>query len=143
LQTAFNEQQAQFSPDGRWVAYLSDESGRGEIYVARFPGNSGKRRVSAAGGGQPRWRSDGNELFYVAPDGMLTAVQVNTKGASFGIGETRALFGPLIADQGFTYDVSADGQRFLAEALPQDNPGGVLTVVQNWTAALKKVTEPH
>jgi hypothetical protein len=74
---------------------------------------------------------------------MLTAVQVNTTGASFSIGEARTLFGPLIADQGFTYDVSADGQRFLAEALPPDNPGGVLTVVQNWTATLKKVTEPH
>jgi Tol biopolymer transport system component/DNA-binding winged helix-turn-helix (wHTH) protein len=141
LRTPYSEQQAQFSPDGRWVSYVSDESGRGEVYVARFPDTGGKRRVSVAGGSQPRWRKDGKEIFYIAPEGELTVVPVRLAGATTEIGVARVLFGPLLAAQGFSYDVSADGQRILAEVPSQDNLGGgkeVLTLVQNWTAGLKK-----
>ena len=141
LQTAFNEQQGQFSPDGQWVLYQSDESGRGEIYLTRFPGPGGKRRVSPAGGGQPRWRRDGKEIFYISPEGRVTAVQVSRKRATLEIGESHTLFGSLIVDQGFVYDVSADGQRFLAEISAQQNAladNDLLFLVQNWAVGLKK-----
>ena len=79
------------SPDGRWLAYVSDESGRYEVYVQSFPGGGGKRQVSTGGGIGPRWRGDGKELFYHAPDGKLMAVPVKS-GASFEAGAPVALF---------------------------------------------------
>ena len=76
VQTPFDEAAGQLSPDGRWVAYQSNESGSVEIYVRPFPGPGGQWQVSTAGGSQPRWRSDGKELFYVAPDARLMAVPI-------------------------------------------------------------------
>jgi len=91
LKREFNEQSGQFSPDGHWVAYTSDESGRGEIYVAPFPGSGGKHQVSLAGGEQPRWRADGKKLFYIAPDNRLMAAEIGIKGAEVEIGAVRTL----------------------------------------------------
>jgi Tol biopolymer transport system component len=76
VQTPFNERDAQFSPDGKWIAYQSNESGRFEIYIQPFPGSAGKELISTSGGGQPRWRRDGKELFYVGLDGQLMAVSI-------------------------------------------------------------------
>ena len=81
LATDFDERSGQFSPDGRWVAYESNESGRYEIYVRGFPQTGGKWLVSVAGGTQPRWRRDGREIYYVAPDNKLMAVEVKPSGA--------------------------------------------------------------
>ena len=143
LQTRFFERNAQFSPDGRWVAYHSNESGRDEIYVIPFrPGGGapgGKRQVSTAGGTLPRWRRDGKELFYIGLDQKLMAAEVGAKGGTFENGPVSALFGPLISGRGFLYDVAADGQRFLAVVPPEQGTNAEpLTVVQNWTAGLKK-----
>lgn len=140
LRTDFNEQQAQFSPDCRWVAYTSDESGHDEIYVAHFPGGAGRQRVSPAGGSQPRWRRDGRELFYVSADGMLMSVRADAKGPFMGIGEPHPLFGPLLTPRGFAYDISPDGQQVLAEIPATGDADGrdLLTVVQNWTAGLSR-----
>ena len=130
-----------WSPDGRWVAYVSAESGRSEIYVAPFPGPGGKRLVSVAGGTYPRWRAEGKDLFYVALDNLrlLTAAEVDTKGVDVKIAAVRPLFGlgPLQTGAGFQYDVSADGQRFLAIIAGEQAAAEPLTLVQNWTAALK------
>src|SRR5439155_26117796 len=76
LQTAFNEKQAQVSPDGRWIAYVSDESGAWEVYIQSFPVPGGRRTISVGGGTEPQWRRDGKELFYLAADHMLMAVDV-------------------------------------------------------------------
>jgi Tol biopolymer transport system component len=141
LQTPFNEQQGQFSPDGQWVLYQSDESGRAEIYVTRFPVPGGKRRISAAGGAQPRWRPDGKEVFYVSLDGRLSVVQVSRKSGTLEFAGAQTLFGLLIPDQGFAYDVSDDGKRFLVETASQGDAvaaNDVLMLVQNWAAGLKK-----
>lgn len=137
-QTAFNETWAQFSPDGRWIAYASDESQRNEIYVAPFPGPGGKRQISAAGGDQPMWRSDGKEIFFVAPDRKLMAAAVNTKGDVLEVGAVQPLFGPILYNAGHVYDVSADGQRFLVRTEAQQSNTEPLTLVQNWTALLRK-----
>ncbi|MGA2715641.1 MAG: protein kinase [Bryobacteraceae bacterium] len=142
VQTTFSEREAQFSPDGRWIAYASNESGRAEIYAAPFSGTSGaaggKRQISTSGGQQPRWRRDGKEIFYVEPGGRLMAAEVSVKGASLDAGTVSPLFGPIRTGGGFQYDVSADGQRFLAIVQPEQNAGEPLTLVQNWTALLKK-----
>jgi len=134
LQTEFNESGARFSPDGHWIAYVSNESGRFEVDVAAFPGPGGKKQVSPAGGDAMRWRADGNELFYVAPDNRLMAVSVDTKGGVFEIKKVASLFGPVTTG----YDVSDDGQKFLVLVHPDGETGGPLTVVQNWTVGLKK-----
>ena len=144
LQTRFSERNAQFSPDGRWVAYHSNESGqRDEIYVVPFSSNGsaagGKCQVSTAGGVFPRWRSDGKELFYIAPDQMLMAVEVGAKGGTLEAGRVSALLGGLLTGRGYLYDVAASGQRFLAVLpLEQGTNPEPFTVVQNWTAGLKK-----
>jgi len=131
---------AQFSPDGRWVAYTSSETGRNEVYVAPFPRTGAKWQVSQNGGTLPRWRRDGAELFFAGfSSGQFVAAQVNGRGANFEVGEIRDLFGinnmsPSTASA--QYDVSANGKRFLVITTGE---GGTLplTLVQNWTAELK------
>jgi hypothetical protein len=137
------EYNGQFSPDGRWIAYQSDESrASSEIYVAPFPGPGGRRQISIAGGNLARWRGDGKEIFFVAPDGRLMAAEVNIKGDTLESGAVRPLFGPLLNGgsfaNGYQYDVSADGQRVLVVTTPNQSTGQPLTLVQNWTTGLKK-----
>jgi Tol biopolymer transport system component len=136
LKSQSNELNGEFSPDGHWIAYQSDETGRSEIYVAPFPGPGGKRQISASSGTQPRWRADGKEIFYVAADLRLTTTEVAIKGDQIQNGEVHPLFGPLLNASG-QYDVSADGQRILA-ITPRQNASEPLTIVQNWSAGLKK-----
>jgi eukaryotic-like serine/threonine-protein kinase len=140
LQTPFNEGEGKFSPgDGRWIAYSSDESQRDEIYVAPFPGPGGKKQISTAGGRNPIWRSDGKEIFYIAPDNLLMAAEVNAKGSVLDVGAPRPLFGPISIANGNRFDVSADGKSFLVRTVPaQTSSGEPLTLVQNWTTRLKK-----
>ena len=125
-QVTFSEGTAQFSPDGRWIAYISDESQRGEVYVARFPGGAGKRQISIAGGDLPRWRRDGKEIFYIGPDEMLMSAAVTVKGDALEVGEVKPPFGPVATlGANFVYDVSDDGQRFLILPPPQGSTEGV------------------
>jgi Tol biopolymer transport system component len=139
LNTKFEEGFGQFSPDGRWVAYRSDESGRSEVYVAPFPGPGGKWQISTAGGTLPRWRRDGTEIFYLAPDDTMMAATVDGKGATFEVHAVKPLFETHIAMGGrYQYAVSADGQRFLINTVPEQAASAPITVVLNWTAGLKK-----
>jgi eukaryotic-like serine/threonine-protein kinase len=145
LQGPYNERQGQFSPDGRWIAYSSDETGSYQVYVQSFPAGTGKFQVSTAGGSQPRWRRDGKEIFYTGADGRLTAVSVKT-APKFEAGAPQALFDALIrpgslAAGPFFYDVAADGRRFLFNTLATDRAGPAptpITVIVNWPAALKR-----
>ncbi|PWT89802.1 MAG: hypothetical protein C5B54_08295 [Acidobacteria bacterium] len=144
LQTDFNEAHAQFSPDGKWVAYGSDEIGRTEIYVRPFPNaQAGKYQVSTGGGDQPSWRRDGKELYYIAPDGRLMAVDVTT-GDSFSVGVPKALFQtnvtpqPLIGSDRNQYRAASDGQKFLVNTLPAEATYSGITVIFNWPAGLNQ-----
>jgi dipeptidyl aminopeptidase/acylaminoacyl peptidase len=141
LQTAFDESDGKFSPDGRFVAYTSDESGRIEVYVASFPEPSLRVPISNGGGYQPRWRRDGKELLYFAPGGNLMSVDV-TLGGTFQAGVPKALFRVAIYGGGSTqhrWDITADGQRFLIATVGGDTSASApLTLVQNWTALLRK-----
>jgi eukaryotic-like serine/threonine-protein kinase len=143
LTTEFNEIQGQLSPDSRWMAYVSDESGQSEVYVRPFPAADGKWRISTAGGEQPRWRGDGKELFFVAADGTMTAVAVGTSGESTHTLEAATqvpLFDAHLVPAGggltFQYDVSADGQRFLINKAGEAAQT-LLNVIVNWTEELK------
>ena len=141
LRTPFNESAPRFSPDGQWLAYVSDETGRQEIYVLPYPGPGGKWQISTEGGREPVWNPNGRELFYRNGDSMM-AVDVATKPV-FAAGKPRVLFEGRYAPTVFTapnYDVSPDGRRFLmlkpsesAEAAPTR-----INVVLNWFEELKQ-----
>ncbi|HEY1336696.1 MAG TPA: protein kinase [Bryobacteraceae bacterium] len=138
LQTARVPFGARFSPNGRWIAYVSAESQRQEVYVAPFPGPAGKVQISSAGGTQPRWGSRGNEIFYSGLDNRLMAVEVRAAGASLEVGRAQPLFGGVQLQVSVPYDVSLDGQRFLVAAPTEQSAPEPLTLVQNWTTGLKK-----
>ena len=139
LQTPFAEQMARFSPDGKWVAYVSDESTRQEVYVRSFPPSGGKWQVSTNGGSTPRWRRDGKELFYLASDSRIMSVDVKAGAASFEVSSPKALFeAPVDTPAGANrYDVSPDGQRFLVNAPAENTSSASMTVVVNWLANAK------
>jgi eukaryotic-like serine/threonine-protein kinase len=113
--TPFIEDEVHVSPDGRWVAFHTDESGRWEVYVAAFPAFTSKRQISSGGGVQPQWRADGRELFYLGPDGSMMSVRVDARG-ELTLSTPSLLFTSTIAADPNTpkYGVTADGQRFLA-----------------------------
>jgi len=140
VQTEASELAGTLSPDGRWLAYISDVSGRYEVYVQSFPGGGGKRQVSTGGGSGLRWRRDGRELFYYAGDGKLTAVPVSS-GENLEVGAAVPLFEfrcGIVGVNSAPYVVTADGQRFLINALVETEPNAPLTVWVNWTAGVKK-----
>jgi hypothetical protein len=128
-----SELSAQVSPNGRFVAYTSTESGRDEVYVTEFPNPKSKWQVSTNGGAEPRWRRDGRELFYVE-NGKLMAVDVNADAGAFHIGPARLLFEkrPYRRDVRNHYVVSADGKRFLFIVPGEPAYRPTLTVVMNW-----------
>ena len=143
IQTEFAETQGRFSPDGRWVAYASNESGQFQIYVQSFPSSGGKWQVSSGGGAQPQWRRDGKELFYLAPDRKLMAVEVNGAGPTFVPGVPIPLFEAHVSTifpgpGSHYYAVTGDGQRFLVNTLVGDSTPVPFTIVMNWTAAMKR-----
>jgi len=138
LQDAFNEDQPAFSPNGKWLAYRSNESGKEEIFVARFPEKSGKWQVSSGGGSVPQWRADGKELFYVGNDGKLMTVAVEEKNGSPAFSTGQPLFTlPLAFAIGVpSYDMSRDGRRILIPKLMENANPEPITLIVNWTAAL-------
>ena len=134
---------ARFSPDGRFVAYVSSETGKNEIYVRPFSPDGtagGQQMISQGGGTQPLWR--GNEIFYIAPDSKVMAVPVTT-GATFQRGTPVALFTPPIFGGGNVvsnnrWDVTADGKQFLINAVVTETASTPITAVLNWTELLKR-----
>jgi Tol biopolymer transport system component len=142
LNTRFAESYPEFSPDGRWITYVSNESGRAEVYVQPFPGPGGKWPISNEGGTQPLWSRDGRQLFYRKPN-QVWVVDVQT-GSGFSASKPRLLFeqpgysggGPLR-----TWDISPDGQRFLMVKLEErkSQPVTEMILVQNWFEELKRL----
>jgi eukaryotic-like serine/threonine-protein kinase len=142
-QTKAMERDGQFSPDGKWVAYQSNESGQSEIYVQRFDGREnageGKWQISFNGGSQPRWRADSNELFYIALDDRLMAVPIHiaSNGQDIERGMAMPLFpthvgGALQGVTGAQYVVSRDGQRFLMNTVTNEITTTAIRVILNW-----------
>src|SRR5262245_15372026 len=139
VQTAFDERDAQFSPDGKWIAYQSNESGRFEIYVQPFPGPGGKTQVSIDGGAQPRWQRDGRELFYIALDGYLNSVPMRfaSNNTIVQAGSPARMFmthvGAVVqGGSSQAYVLSRDGQRFLMNTVAEVASSSPITVILNW-----------
>jgi serine/threonine protein kinase len=142
LTTKTSETNGQISPDGKWVAYASNESGDWEIYVTTYPTAAGKWQVSRGGGTEPRWRGDGKEIFYIGPGSMLTAVPVRSDG-TFAAGNPTPLFrtqfrAQVSSTDQFSYDVTKDGQRFLVNRYAKPAQVAPLHIVLNATAELRK-----
>ncbi|HXN97507.1 MAG TPA: protein kinase [Candidatus Acidoferrales bacterium] len=142
LTTRTSETNGQISPDGKWVAYASNESGDWEIYVTTFPSAAGKWQVSRGGGTEPRWRGDGKEIFYIGAGSTLTAVPVSGDG-TFAAGNPTALFRTQLRAQvsstdQFSYDVTKDGQRFLVNRYAKPAQVAPLHIILNATAELQK-----
>ncbi len=132
---------AQFSPDTKWVAYSSNETGNWEVYVSPFPSGTSKWQVSR-GGGEPRWRRDGKELFYLSPEGKMMAVPVRL-GTSFEAGSPLVLFQthlrqPISAQDVFSYDVTGDGQKFLVNTKVDEPNAAPLSIILNWASEMEK-----
>jgi len=138
LQTKFDESDAQFSPDGRWIAYVSNESGRSEVYVQPFspnaPGAEGKWMFSRGGGTNPKWAANGKEIRYLNSDHHVISVDV-VAAAGFQVGQQHDLF--ALPRGVFAFDFASDG-RVLAALPMTQNTASMLTVVLNWQAGLKK-----
>jgi Tol biopolymer transport system component len=136
--TSFRMDETQLSPDGRWVAYVSNESGRDEVYVEAFRREGDRVRVSTEGGGQPKWRGDGKELFYTTFGGRLAAVEVRGDGDRLDVSLPTELF-DIQGLQGTgldDYAPAADGQRFLVKQPVEEGRGSRLQIVTNWTSLL-------
>ena len=139
LTSRSNQGNGMISPDGKWAAYASDESGNSEIYVTTFPAAAGRWQVSRGGGKEPRWRADGKEIFFIGPKGMLTAAPVASTADSFSTGNPTPLFqvhgrAAISSTDIFSYDVAKDGNRFLVNRYVKPDHLTPLTVVLHATA---------
>lgn len=138
LRNEYNEMDGRISPNGKWLAYTSDESGLREVYVSAISGSSGKWQISTAGGSQPKWRRDGKEIYYLAADRKLMAVPIQDSD-HFQAGTANPLFETRSRYTGNSaYDVTSDGQRFLINTVVSGQTSTPITVVINWTSDLKK-----
>jgi eukaryotic-like serine/threonine-protein kinase len=143
LRTAADERYGTLSPDGRWLAYISNETGMYQVYVEAFPATGFKRQASTAGGFEPLWRRDGNELFYLAPDQTLMSVDVKRGPTTLAFNPPKALFPTRVTRMEIQavarhYAVARDGRRFLIISATDEAQSTPVTVVLNWTAPLKE-----
>jgi hypothetical protein len=137
LHSEFVEQEAKLSPDGRWLAYRSNESRRNEIYVVSFPTPEGKWQISTNGGITPIWSRDGRELYFISADNKMMAVEIKTPGGKFQASVPKPLFDVRPLPVNAKFDVSKD-RRFLIPTLVEQSANVPMTVVLNWQAGLKK-----
>ena len=143
VNTTFNESHGKVSPDGRWLAYVTDQSGRDEVWIATFPSGEPRRQLSTAGGTAPAWGEGSNELFYLSPDRHVMAASMSEHGE---IGAPKALFqmphmvteGRLLMPTANNYVVTRDGRRFLAAVSAPNSNASPLNIVVNWPAALNR-----
>ena len=141
VQSQSNKEDPSFSPDGKWLAYDSDESGQWEVYVVPFPHREGRWQVSKGGGLQPRWRRDGKELLFVGTGNRLMAAEVRDNGASLEIGNRLSLFPIHPAPGPFrTYDVTGDGTRFIVVSGRAELNNKAITIIANWPELLERET---
>jgi serine/threonine protein kinase/Tol biopolymer transport system component len=144
VESQSNKEDPSFSPNGKWLAYDSDESGQWEVYVVPFPRGEGKWQVSKGGGEQPRWRRDGKELFYVGTGNRLMAAEVRDKGASLDFGTEQALFPIQAPDNPYrTYDVTGDGKKFIIVTGAAGLNAKAITLIADWPVLLEHEIRLH
>ncbi|HKO13085.1 MAG TPA: protein kinase [Acidobacteriaceae bacterium] len=139
VQTGLEKSWPSISPNGKWLAYVSAVTGREEVYVVPFLQGSGQWLVSTGGGTRPRWRRDGRELFYLAPDNKIMSAEIREEGSGIAVGKVEALLQAVPAlTTGWLYDVSPDGRKFVVVSQAAEASGERLTMVVNWPALLKR-----
>ncbi len=138
LQTQFNEGGPVFSPDGKWIAYASNESGRSEVYVRPFPEPGGKWQISTDGGSRPRWMNDGREIIYITDNGTIMSAEISIRESAIDVGTVRPLFETRASMIRSTYDVTPDGQLFVIDSLPEGDDAEMITLIVNWDADVRK-----
>jgi Tol biopolymer transport system component len=134
LNSNYDQGNATFSPDGKWLAFDSEETGRREIYLVPFPDAISKLTISTDGGRRPRWSPDGQELFFISADGRVMAASLHAGKTGLQVTATHPLFKYDAGD----LDVSSDGKRFLTFRDVENQPPAPITLITNWTAELKK-----
>jgi Tol biopolymer transport system component len=139
LNAAFANSGGQVSPDGRWIAFITNQTGRSEVYVSNFPKPTSRWQISSTGGLTPRWRRDGKELFYATLDGILMAVEVTPGKNDFTVGASKPISQKPVSVRTLDaiYDVSPDGQRFSAARVTKGSLHSPLTLLTNWSHALR------
>jgi len=139
LNAAYANSDGQVSPDGHWIAFVTSQTSRSEVYISNFPKPTGKWQISSTGGQTPRWRRDGKVLFYATQDGMLMAVEVTPGKGDLAVGASKPISQKPVALRGWNaiYDVSPDGQRFAAARVKKGSLHAPLTLLSNWTHALR------
>ncbi|HUQ50287.1 MAG TPA: protein kinase, partial [Terriglobales bacterium] len=140
VKTAFNELDAVFSHDGRWIAYSSDASGKSEIYVTPFPGPGRKWQISSNGGSKPRWSRNGKEIYYLELGDRIMSTEVSAVGDNFDVGPTKPFFLIRAMRPGNIFAIDGDGKRFLVNTAMQTQTGEPMTLVINWQTELKNKT---
>ena len=140
LQSKFDQREATFSPDGKLLAYISNESGTDEVYLTPFPAKNGKWQVSTNGGSWPAWRRDGKEIFYLSPDKKLMSAEISASGTTLAIGTAKSLFQTnVFISPNWPFDVAPDGKRFLVNTVSEPTfSARPMTLVVNWDAKLPK-----
>jgi serine/threonine protein kinase len=138
LRTEANEWDPHFSPDGKWMTYCSDESGRSEIYVRPFPGPGEPWQISPSGGTRPRWSRDGSSIFYMDPQSLVVLAEISARGSRVDVGKSKLLFHAYPKEYAGAYDVSPDGKRVVVNSLGTSEISPPTTLTVNWTALLKK-----
>jgi Tol biopolymer transport system component len=139
VNTNFLDLTPAFSPDGKWLAYANNETGRVEVYIQPFPSGAGRWQVSTAGGGTPSWRKDGKELYFSSFDQQIMAVDIQQNGASLQLGAPHALFkATTVSGPSGSYTASADGKKFVINAVLPQSISEPLTLITNWPADLKQ-----
>lgn len=139
LQTEFNEAGGILSPDGKWIAYQSDETGKNQVYVRPYPGPGGKWQISTSGGTRPHWRGDGKEIYYLSDENNLIAAEVKASGSAFAVAEVHMLFPAnlFINIDGNAYDVTSDGRRFLVITMVEEVTSPPVMLISNWDSESK------
>ena len=140
VQTEFDDRYPHFSPNGRWIAYESNESGQGEVYIRPFPPSAGKWQVSTGGGRFPIWNPNGEEIFYRDGDAMMAVDVVETE-AGITLGNPTKLFER--EGQGWGWDVASDGQRFVIEPGEPSPAPTRLHLIMNWTEELERLVSTN
>ena len=139
LATSFDESEARFSPDGRWLAYCSNEYGQDEVFVQSFPDGAERHQISSRGGIGPRWRRDGRELVYLAPDGTIMSVEFEDGRPDRAMGAQRLFkVERRFKDGADDFDMTGDGKVFLVNTALEDTGTAPMTLQFNWTERLKK-----
>jgi hypothetical protein len=138
INSSFEEYEGVFSPDGRWIAYTSEETGTEQIYVTPFPGPGSKWQISITDGDRPQWSKTGKEIFFLDNEDQIMVAEVDGSDNSFRVGNVKSLFKVVGSRPGSVFDIAGDGQKFISNETPITTSDSKVVLVKNWNLELEK-----